>query len=331
MGAAGSNQPISWYEQHEPAIDFSRPVARDGYLWWYVDAISDDGTQAMTLIIFIGSVFSPYYAAARQRNQGTPENHCAFNMILYGPGSRKRWSMTERPHTAMERQADTLKIGPSEVHWDGKQLVADINERCNPLPRAMRGRITVTPTPLTGHSLWLDELGRHRWHPLAPVARVSVDMQSPGVSWEGKGYLDSNEGNEPLEGGFSGWDWSRESLADGGCRVRYETRRDDAQPRRLSLHFRHDGTLAADDIEVSSAALPTTNVWRIPRRTLTDSLSPWPRVLRTLEDTPFYARSLVGLGDGDGMRHAVHESLSLRRFERRWVQTLLPFRMPRWR
>jgi len=27
----------------------------------------------------------------------------------------------------------------------------------------------------------------------------------------------------------------------------------------------------------------------------------------------------------------VHESLSLERFDSRWVQALLPFRMPRWR
>jgi carotenoid 1,2-hydratase len=285
----------------------------------------------MTLIIFIGSVFSPYYAAARQRDRGAPENHCAFNMILYGPGTRKRWSMTERSSRAMERQPDTLRIGPSRVHWDGQTLVADIDERCNPLPRRMRGRVTVTPTPLTGHSVWLDDAGRHRWHPLAPIARVSVDMQAPGVRWEGRGYLDSNEGNEPLEKGFRGWDWSRESLPDGDCQVRYETRREGAQPRRLSLRFGADGSLQTGESEVSSAVLPTTNVWRIPRRTLTDPQSPWPRVLRTLEDTPFYARSLMGLGDGDTLRHAVHESLCLKRFEQRWVQTLLPFRMPRWR
>ena len=35
---------------------------RDGYVWWYVDALSDDGRHGLTLIAFIGSVFSPYYA-----------------------------------------------------------------------------------------------------------------------------------------------------------------------------------------------------------------------------------------------------------------------------
>ena len=53
------------------------------------------------------------------------------------------------------------------------------------------------------------------------------------------------------------------------------------------------------------------------------------RVRRTLEDTPFYARSVLSqrlLGEDVT---AVHESLSLDRFRTRWVQALLPFRMPR--
>ena len=331
MGSAGSNQPPVGYEQRIAGIDFSQRVARDGYLWWYVDAISDDGRRAMTLIIFVGSVFSPYYAAARRRDAGEPENHCAFNMILYGPGGRKKWSMTERPRSALERSETCLRIGPSQVRWDGQRLIAEINEVCTPFPRRMHGTVTVTPAPLTGHSLWLDSLGRHRWHPLAPIAQVKVDMKSPAERWEGRGYLDSNEGNEPLPQGFSGWDWSRETLPGGDCRVRYETRAHAAQPRRLSLRFRPDGSLIADDDSCSTAVLPSTNVWRIPRQTLTDTASPWPSVERTLEDTPFYARSLVRIGDGEAQRHAVHESLCLRRFEQRWVQTLLPFRMPRWR
>jgi len=52
-------------------------------------------------------------------------------------------------------------------------------------------------------------------------------------------------------------------------------------------------------------------------------------VLRTYEDTPFYARSLLAT-EHDGLpATAMHESLDLDRFASRWVQCLLPFRMPR--
>ena len=52
-------------------------------------------------------------------------------------------------------------------------------------------------------------------------------------------------------------------------------------------------------------------------------------MVRTLEDAPFYARSLVAaklLGESVIL---MHESLSLDRFRMPVVQAMLPFRMPR--
>jgi carotenoid 1,2-hydratase len=70
--------------------------------------------------------------------------------------------------------------------------------------------------------------------------------------------------------------------------------------------------------------LPRTG-WRVPRRICAGS----PSVSRTLEDTPFYARSVVA-ADLLGRRGtAMHESLSMDRFTQPIVQAMLPFRMPR--
>ena len=53
-------------------------------------------------------------------------------------------------------------------------------------------------------------------------------------------------------------------------------------------------------------------------------------MLRTLEDTPFYARSLIEMADGRGQRvPAVHETLDVPRLVSPLVQAMLPFRMPR--
>ena len=49
----------------------------------------------------------------------------------------------------------------------------------------------------------------------------------------------------------------------------------------------------------------------------------------TLEDGPFYSRSLIDTWHAGQPLHEVHESLSLTRFASRWVQVLLPVRMPR--
>ena len=48
------------------------PVDANGYAWWYVDALSEDGREGLTIIAFIGSVFSPYYAWTGRRDPARP-------------------------------------------------------------------------------------------------------------------------------------------------------------------------------------------------------------------------------------------------------------------
>ena len=325
-GAQLIGPPPPGYESRKPGLDFSKAVPPGGYLWWYVDAISDDGREAMTLIVFVGSVFSPYYHRARRRGVAAAEAHCAFNTILYGPGSRKRWSMTERSESALERSSDTYALGPSRIHWDGHSLTAAVDERCVPFPRRMRGTIRITPEVMTGHSLQLDRAGHHRWHPIAPLAHVEIDFPGLRTRWSGHGYLDSNDGTEPLADGFTGWDWTRLRMDNDECVVRYEAREHQRQPHRLALRFTNDGSLIN---EASSPAgrLATTSVWRMPRR-MPSGGDPH-QLLRTLEDTPFYARSLLEATIDGQHGRGLHESLCMQRFTRPWVQTLLPFRMPR--
>jgi carotenoid 1,2-hydratase len=95
----------------------------------------------------------------------------------------------------------------------------------------------------------------------------------------------------------------------------------------LAVHFDAGGVVTALD-PPSSVPLPSTPIWRIPRGTRADAGHP-ATVVQTLEDTPFYARSVVASRLHGDKVTAVHESLSLDRFRCRWVQMLLPFRMPR--
>ena len=93
----------------------------------------------------------------------------------------------------------------------------------------------------------------------------------------------------------------------------------------LALHFRADGSVQHFP-PPEAVALPRTG-WRIARATRATHGN--ARVLRTLEDTPFYARSLLRTQLLGHKVTAVHESLSLTRFSQPIVQCMLPFRMPR--
>ena len=199
--------------------------------------ISDDGQHGLTVIAFVGSVFSPYYAWAGRRD---PLDHCAFNVALYGPRA-SLWSMTERRRSAVTRSRDTLAIGPTTASWEHGALVLDINERAAPIPRRIHGRITLHPEAINPFPFVLEERGRHWWRPLAPRARVTVKMSAPALRWQGSGYLDQNAGAEPIEQAFSQWTWSRAATRDGAAIV-YDAVRRREPPLSLALAFDRNAT-----------------------------------------------------------------------------------------
>lgn len=293
-------------------------MGANGYAWWYIDALSDDGQHALTLIAFLGSVFSPYYAAARRRGPADPLNHVALNVALHRPGGH-RWAMTERGSQRVTRNRQHLCIGPSQLAFDGHTLNVEINEVCVPWPRALRGRLRLQADGWNSQAHALDAAGLHHWRPLAPAARISVEFDAPACNWQGNAYFDANTGVRPLECDFAGWQWSRDSLADGGCRIHYDVQRRDGSTLALALQAGKGRMLEATEC-AALTPLPRTG-WRIPR-TARGVL----QLERTLEDGPFYARSQLR---GPNTQGTVHESLSLDRFNSRVVQAMLPFRMPR--
>jgi carotenoid 1,2-hydratase len=304
---------------------FDAPVERNGYRWWYLDALSDDGQHGLTLIAFIGSVFSPYYASARRRGITLAEDHCAINVALYQRG-QPRWALTERGQRQLRRDAHTLSIGPSVLHWSAAGLTIRIDERCAPLPRRLRGEILVEGVFREDLHYALDAQGRHLWGPIAPAGRVKLKLDHPAVEWSGHAYFDSNAGAVPLEQDFRRWDWSRSSLPDGSTDVFYDVDRRDGGNTLLGMRFTAEA--APTPLLLNQrGSLPASVLWRVARATRLPAAG--TQVLRTLEDTPFYARSLLGTVHEGQPLTAMHESLDLDRFASRWVQCLLPFRMPR--
>ena len=144
--------------------------------------------------------------------------------------------MTERGAASLTRDATQLAIGPSAWRWDGGTLVIDIDERGTPLPRRLRGQVRVHVDAITHHGQAIDGAGAHRWRPIAPACRVEVALSEPSLRWRGAGYLDSNDGDAPLERDFRRWDWSRARLADGSA-ILYETECRDGAGRTIALRI----------------------------------------------------------------------------------------------
>jgi carotenoid 1,2-hydratase len=299
-------------------------VPSGGYLWWYVDALSDDGQHGLSIIAFVGSVFSPYYAWARRRGTITnPDHFCALNVALYSRQAR-RWSMTERGAAHNHRDRARLVIGPSQLHWNGQSLCIEIDEVGAPLPRRIRGTVTLHPQQLFRFSTPLDATGRHRWGPLAPHARVEVDLSHPDQRWRGHAYLDSNEGDEPIERAFTEWDWSRSAMKDGSTAVLYDLEPGRADGRLIALRFGCHGGVVPFEAPPRHE-LPRT-AWRLARRMRSDSPV---QVVQQLEDTPFYQRSMLSSRLLGETVTSFHETLHVPRLVSPVVQAMLPWRMPR--
>jgi carotenoid 1,2-hydratase len=251
------------------------------------------------------------------------------NVVLYRPEGA-RWVMTERAPHSLVRTPSSLTLGHTHVAWEGDALVVRFDERCatfpSPMPARLAGQVRLWPQFVDGVPVVLDgPTARHRWCPVAPSARAEVVLDEPGLRFSGAGYVDANHGDEPLERGFRGWHWSRMKTREGAA-LAYHTTPRAGSP--LALVRRYDGHGRAQDLDGTELGRVGPTGWRLRREVAVDR-GVTPRAVWTLEDTPFYARSLIDTVLGGDRGLAMHETLDAERFARRWVQFLLPFRTRR--
>ena len=151
-------------------------------------------------------------------------------------------------------------------------------------------------------------------------------MTHPQIHWKGHAYFDSNEGDEAISTPFTEWDWSRASLRDGSTAVIYDVRQKNGSDNLIALRFKPDGSIEPFEAPARQALKKTG--WRIQRHMRSD---PGSTVSTTqlLEDTPFYARSILQshlLGESV---ISMHETLNVPRLVATSTQLMLPWRMPR--
>jgi carotenoid 1,2-hydratase len=324
-------------------------VAPGGYAWWYFDALSADGTRALTVIFFVGSVFSPDYAARLRRGEpARAEEHLAVNVALYERGRQRLWVMSEHGAAALGALHDHgPRIGDSFIEPTAGGLRLVLRERTAPflatlagIGSAVEGEIeferaapAVEPVELAQRP------ARHSWQARLPRAAVRVRFSKPRLEFDGVGYHDVNCGDGRLEHAFASWSWARfhESARTtilyalhergGGTRGLVVEAPDDAGERALvrPATLLPEGELVAAPWGLglpSWFALDTGGAtWRC-------------RAGRLLEASPFYARYVASLhthfpSEPDHSVVGVGEHLDLDRFASRGVQFLLRFKTRR--
>jgi len=301
---------------------FDGDVPESGYRWWYLDGVSDCGRYSLVVIAFIGSVFSPYYYRARHQGRGEPRNFCSINVASYGPAANA-WAMTERGSRQLQTSPTRVQIGRSYLQLTENRLCVGIAERTTPWLRKLSGNVRVSANSSSDKVFYLDDEQQHQWQPIAPIARIDVALEHPSLRWSGNAYVDTNFGTRPLEDDFRSWHWSSVRHS-GGSNIYYDALQLNGKRNCIALAVNNRNEVST--IAVPSRAELQRSGWGIERAAQHGNAS---RVIKTLENTPFYARSLLAVDGTPESGIAVHESLSLERFRRGWVRTLLPFRMPR--
>ncbi|HSO32221.1 MAG TPA: carotenoid 1,2-hydratase, partial [Labilithrix sp.] len=285
--------------------------------------MSDDGESSIVLIALLGNVFSPRWARARRRDPAASSLDFSALNVAIRSGNKGRWALTERGRRAVERSADHLTIGASTLAWRGDELTVEIDERSAPWGSPLRGKIRLVPLAASPAEFALDPRGVHTWSPRIPVARIEVDFEEPRIRFHGTGYLDLNRGDGPLEETFASWSWSRVSAGDRVA-IAYDVTLRDGLGRGGSFGSEQGRAV----VPIGSSALVELAPTRfgLPRTARGEQGAPVDLV-RTLEDGPFYARSVVKTTLGGRAALGMHETVSLDRFRAAWVRFLVPFRM----
>jgi carotenoid 1,2-hydratase len=266
-------------------------------------------------------VFSPWYRWSGRR---CPQDHVCINVATYGPGGR--FTMTDRGQSALRQTASRLQVGPSMMRWEEGRLIIDIDEvSAPPIISRMRGQITVEPTAISSVQLALTPDGAHIWRPFAPVARIRVEIDRPGWTWNGHGYFDANFGTRALEEDFSYWTWGRFPTPTGAACFYDAVRRDGTA---LSAGFRFDIDGNAEEIPLPPKARMRRSLWAVQRETRADA-GYRPKQVLAMLDAPFYSRSAVRT-QLDGVETVgVHEALDLRRYASPLLKPMIALRVPR--
>jgi carotenoid 1,2-hydratase len=219
------------------------------------------------------------------------------------------------------------------MHWNADHLAFELDEVTVPLPSRIRGQILLYPESRNDLQFMLDQRDMHHWQPIFPRARVDIRLAKPDLQWRGNAYFDSNHGHAPLEDDFVSWNWSRANTPGNGSTLLYDRHLlrapgEQQENRCLGINFDQHGSVTAFE-PATETRLPTTAIWRIKRATRSSPEQTLGGKIETLEDTPFYARSLLSVKQQGQAQTVVHESLSMTRFNQNWVRLLLPFKMPR--
>ncbi len=241
MNAAESvftKEKLSFTSSIAADVWHAKPNA-EAYEWWYFDALSEDGRDAIVIIFLDNFIFSPQYNRSAQsskfkvqssgsENQSKIQNFPAVAFTYYRDGKPKYRAMNEFSADDFSASAEKpfCKMGENSFHLEsapygsGYALSIDVRLRKNCRLKAHFEWLSIESNFLPEKPISVADA--HSWNLAVPRAdvtgRITVSSAKSKttdvVHFRGTGYHDHNFDNRWLPETVSEWQWGRAHFAD---------------------------------------------------------------------------------------------------------------------
>ncbi len=364
--AAGTAPGFRFHSSLADDVWHPEDRAAGAYEWWYFDAISDDGRDALVIIFLVGFIFSPRYnaeVAGHLKDPGAPSpapaDFPAVAFSLYRDGRPVVRAVNEHAPADFAAHTDrpSCRIGRSsfrlETTGGESRFILTLDEsvrRGRRLNAHLEWLLTAGDFSRTGEAPLVDQTAVHEWNLVAPRCRVSgaleMHAQRGGKNiWKrefgGTGYHDHNRDRRWLPATIAEWQWGRAHFADATTAVFYRYRECANVAPVTKLFLVRDGVLSAHPAQlVEAERRPHHFGLRYPRTLRFAAeregapLTLRVRQRRIIDASFFYLRFLsdVALDMGSGETYqtvALTEHLAPRALRWRWLDWLVQMRIGR--
>jgi carotenoid 1,2-hydratase len=336
-----------------------------GYEWWYFDALSDDGREAIVVIFLDNFIFSPRYnkliesrTASASVESGNPQSAIrnpprfpALVFIYYKDGKPLYRAINEFPPEQFfgDEKTPACRLGENEFKFEtapyGSGYLLKINAtlRKNYKLKARLEWLSIESDFLPEQD-FAPQANSHNWNLVAPRSDVTGKIevfQSKGRlkdvhHFRGTGYHDHNTDARWLAETVQDWQWGRAHFTDATA-VFYRYKEAGAKPT-TKLFLIKNGELKASDADCEEADY-ARNIFgmKYPKSlnfSTAGDVKFSVRQTKLIDASFFYLRFLseTEIKCPDGSRHeafAITEHLAPKALKYRWLDWLVNMRIGR--
>lgn len=200
---------------------YSFKKEKNGYEWWYFDAISADKEWSLVVIFYHGNPFSPNYM--RSIFGEDPADYPAVSISIYRKGKPEYYSFQEFSggNFAWEKDKNEFNCLIGNCGFKRHDVFQEVEyelilNQTLDSGHSINGKLKFISTRISPKLFNKEEKKeKHFWNLLQPKAKVVGNLKIKGktddyhVAFHGNGYHDHNVGQEPMGHSFKDWYWGR--------------------------------------------------------------------------------------------------------------------------